>query len=198
MRQAWLYGVVLAGVLAGLVWFWAPAERGAQLAPPPRGGDFTLQGADGSVSLKAFRGKVVLVYFGYTFCPDICPTALAFAAQGVSLLSDEERKRVQLIFISVDPKRDTPERLREYVHYFNPAFIGVTGAEAVLEEVAARYGAAFRVYPAENSATGYLVDHTAALYVVGPRGDLQGALAHGTPPQEIAAAIRESLATGVD
>jgi len=141
---------------------------------------------------------VVLVYFGYTFCPDICPTSLAFAAQGVSLLSDEERQRVQLIFISVDPKRDTPERLREYVHYFNPVFIGVTGTDAVLEEVAARYGAAFRVHPVEGSAAGYLVDHTAALYVVGPRGDLQGALAHGTPPQEIAAAIRESLATGGD
>ena len=164
MRQAGLYAVVaaLAGVLVWLVWFWTPPGT-PQLAAPPTGGDFTLTSVQGPVSLHDYRGKVVLVYFGYTYCPDICPTALAFAAQALSLLSPEERKQVQLLFVSVDPERDTPAHLEEYVHYFAPDFIGVTGDDAALKEIAGRYGAAFRREPMADSATGYLVDHTAAM-----------------------------------
>ena len=101
---------LLAALVLGLAFFWQPElpERPLPKAALAEGGDFTLQSADGPVSLKDFRGKVVLVYFGYTYCPDICPTSLAATAEGLKLLTPDELARVAMIFVSVDPKRDTP------------------------------------------------------------------------------------------
>src|SRR5512135_3731132 len=100
--------VALSLALGWVVWGWHPA------APPsaatPAGGDFTLHSADGPVSLHDFRGQVVLVYFGYTFCPDISPTALGYTAQALAPLHRDELPRVRVLFISVDPARDTPAR----------------------------------------------------------------------------------------
>ena len=110
---------LLAALVLGLAIFWQPELPERPLPKPalPEGGDFTLQSADGPVSLKDFRGKVVLVYFGYTYCPDICPTSLAATAEGLKQLTPEELARVAMIFVSVDPKRDTPARLKEYVNF---------------------------------------------------------------------------------
>ena len=129
--------IALALVIAGLALFWQPdvAERPLPRLPIVEGGDFTLQSASGPVSLKDYRGKLVLVYFGYTFCPDICPTSLAATAEGLKQLSPEELARVAMIFVSVDPKRDTPERLKEYVEFFHPSIVGVTGSAEVVEVI---------------------------------------------------------------
>ena len=119
---------LLAALVLGLAIFWQPELPERPLPKPalPEGGDFTLQSANGPVSLKDFRGKEVLVYFGYTYCPDICPTSLAATAEGLKQLTPEELARVAMIFVSVDPKRDTPARLKEYVTFFHSAIVGVT------------------------------------------------------------------------
>jgi protein SCO1/2 len=194
--------LLLAAVLVWLVWFWQPAgapdpaHRRLDLAGAPAGGDFELRGADGPVALSDFRGQVVLLYFGYTWCPDICPTNLAIIAFALKQLTPQERDRVQVLFVSVDPERDTPERLAEYAAYFDPGILGITGSEAQVAAAAARYGAAYRRTEQTDSAMGYLVDHSAFTYVIDPDGRLVDTLAHATPAEEILSSVRGLLGSG--
>ena len=178
------FAVLLAALVLGLAFFWQPElpERPLPMASAPAGGDFTLQSAGGPVALQDFRGKLVLVYFGYTYCPDICPTALAATAEGLKLLTPEELARVAVIFISVDPERDTPARLKEYAEFFHPAIVGVTGSPEELAAIARRYGVFYARQPVETAGGGYVVDHTSDTYVVGADGKLDGKIAHATPP----------------
>ncbi len=187
--------VLLAALVLGLAFFWQPElpERPLPMAAAPAGGDFTLQSAGGPVSLQDFRGKLVLVYFGYTYCPDICPTALAATAEGLKLLTPDELARVAVIFISVDPERDTPARLKEYAEFFHPAIVGVTGSPEELAAIARRYGVFYARQPVETAGGGYVVDHTSDTYVVGADGKLDGKIAHATPPEQVAAEIRKRL-----
>jgi len=186
---------LLAALVLGLALFWQPELPERPLPAPAAlsGGDFTLQTADGPWSLQAQRGKVVLVYFGYTYCPDICPTSLAATAAGLKLLSAEELGKVAMVFISVDPERDTPAHLKEYVEFFHPAIVGATGTPENLAEIARRYGVFYARQPAAPGASGYVVDHSADTYVVGPDGKLAGRIAHATPPEQVAQAIRKYL-----
>ena len=191
--------VLLAAVLAWMLWGWQPASDGEpvhrqlDLAEAPTGGDFELAGKDGPVALADFRGKVVLLYFGYTWCPDICPTNLAIIAYALKQLTPAERERVQVLFVSVDPARDTPERLAEYTAYFDPGIIGITGSEAQIAAAAARYGAAYRRVEQSDSAMGYLVDHSAFTYLIDQDGRLVEALAHATPADQTLARVRALL-----
>ncbi len=187
--------VLLAALVLGLAFFWHPElpERPLPMAAAPAGGDFTLQSAGGPVALQNFRGKLVLVYFGYTYCPDICPTALAATAEGLKLLTPEELARVAVVFISVDPERDTPARLKEYAEFFHPAIIGVTGTPEELATIARRYGVFYARQSVETAGGGYVVDHTSDTYVVGVDGKLDGKIAHATPPEQVAAEIRKRL-----
>lgn len=130
-----------------------PLGKGGSRALSRHGGDFTLQSADGPVSLSDFRGKVVLIYFGYTSCPDVCPTSLGALSAALKQLSPREMDRVQPIFISVDPERDTPGKMVEYVHYFHPKMIGVTGSIEQVRKVADRYGAYFRKAEVKDSSS---------------------------------------------
>jgi len=191
--------VALAVLLAWLLYGWHPGveqaagHRPLVLAERPTGGDFRLHGADGPVALSRFRGKVVLLYFGYTWCPDICPTNLAIIALALRALEPAEREQVQVMFVSVDPQRDTPERLRDYAAYFHPDILGVTGSDAELAQAAALYGAAYRRSEQSDSAMGYTVDHSAYTYVVDPRGRLVATLEHATPSETLVATIRAHL-----
>lgn len=113
------------------------------------------------------EGKVVLLFFGYTHCPDVCPMALETMAKVIKALKPEEASRVQVLFISVDPERDTLEVLKGYVPYFYPTFIGLTGSEEEIRRVAKEYKAYYRKVEGE-SAGGYLIDHTATIYLITP------------------------------
>lgn len=187
--------VMLAALVLGLAFFWQPElpERPLPVAAAPVGGDFKLQSAGGPVALQDFRGKVVLVYFGYTYCPDICPTSLAATAEGLKLLSPEELARVAVIFVSVDPERDTPARLKEYGEFFHPAIVGVTGSADEVAAIARRYGVFYARQPVATAGGGYVVDHTSDTYVVAPDGRLDGKIAHAAPPEQVAAEIRKRL-----
>ena len=187
--------VLLAALVLGLAFFWQPElpERPLPVAAAPAGGDFTLQSAAGPVALQDFRGKVVLVYFGYTYCPDICPTSLAATAEGLKLLTPEELARVAVIFVSVDPERDTPARLKEYGEFFHPAIVGVTGTAEEVAAIARRYGVFYARQPVETAGGGYVVDHTSDTYIIGADGRLDGKIAHAAPPEQVAAEIRKRL-----
>ena len=190
---------VIAGLLAlvvlGVALFWHPEmpERPIPRAAIAAGGDFTLQSAAGPVSLKDYRGKLVLVYFGYTFCPDVCPTSLAATAEGLKLLTPEELGKVAMIFVSVDPKRDTPERLKEYAEFFHPAIVGATGTPEVIAEIAKRYGVFYAEQKVATAGGGYVVDHSSDTFVIAPDGQLVAKIAHATPPDQVVVAIRKHL-----
>lgn len=155
--------------------------------------EFVLRSAAGPVNLDRYRGKVVLIYFGYTFCPDVCPTNLAIMSAAFGLLTEAELQEVQGIFISVDPERDSLERLTQYTGFFHPRIVGLTGDPATLAEIAKRYGAVYQRSTAQ-SAGGYLVDHSSYVYVVNPEGDLDYALPHAAPPEVIARVVRDYVA----
>ncbi|MBL3527107.1 MAG: SCO family protein [gamma proteobacterium endosymbiont of Lamellibrachia anaximandri] len=160
----------------------------------PAGGDFTLNSAAGPVSTSDLRGKVILLYFGYTKCPDVCPTSLSMATQALNELSGKELKSLTSIFVSVDPQRDTVEQLKEYVEYFHESFIGVTGSEEKVAEVAKMYGAQYYQVELEGSAFGYSVNHSAATYLIAPDGQLRFIFPHETPPQVMLEGIRYLMA----
>ncbi len=186
--------VFLAALVAGLAFFWHPDPPARELpkAGTVTGGDFTLQSADGPVSLADYRGKLVLLYFGYTYCPDICPTALAATSEGLTRLTPEELEKVAMVFVSVDPERDKPAHLKEYAAFFHPKLVGVTGTPELLAEIAKRYGV-FYARQKTDTAGGYVVDHTSDTYLVGRDGKLLGRIAHATPPEAVVAEIRRHL-----
>jgi protein SCO1/2 len=198
--------VLLVVVILGLVLFWHPEQgktpdSGKQsshtilnvpLSAPPVGGDFTLEGPRGPFALASLRGKLVVLQFGYTYCPDICPTALSIIAQALENLTPAELAKVQVLFVSVDPERDNVARLVEYTTYFHPSIIGLTGPLAQLTEIAGRYGAAFARQ--ENvSAGGYVVDHTALTYLIDRDGRLVASLPHALPAEQLVIELRKHL-----
>ncbi|NUQ38875.1 MAG: SCO family protein [Caldilineales bacterium] len=132
--------------------------------------DFTLTAHTGErVNLSDFRGKWVVLYFGYTFCPDVCPLTLADLARALRLLEEGKAARVQVLMVSVDPERDTPQRLAAYAPAFHPTFLGLTGSEEELAAAATPLGIYYARQPVEG-ASGYLVDHTASVTVLDDQG----------------------------
>ncbi len=158
------------------------------------GGDFTLHSSRGKFSLSHLKGKVVLLYFGYTKCPDVCPTSLSILAQALNELGEDELESVTAVFVSVDPKRDNFQRLDEYVTYFHPKLTGVTGSDDEVAEAARRYGAQYEEVAIEGSDFGYAVNHTAKTYLISSQGDLRFIFPHQTPSFVILEAIRYLLA----
>lgn len=158
-----------------------------------RGGEFTLFGAQGAVSLSDFRGKVVAIYFGYSQCPDVCPTNLSILTSAMKQLSAQELANFQAIFISVDPGRDDPERLAKYTTFFHPEMIGISGAPVDLNPVVAQYGAFYEVASYSNSEMLYGIDHTSETYIVSKQGILTAILPHASPRDKVLAAIRREL-----
>jgi protein SCO1/2 len=157
-----------------------------------KGGDFKLDSATGPVALKQFRGKVVVLYFGYTFCPDACPTTLSALGGAMKGLAPAETAQTQPLFITLDPARDDAKRMAEYSRFFYPTMLGLTGSEARIAAVAKQYGVLYAKQKVD-SAANYVVDHSSLLYVVGVDGKLAGSIPYGAPPLEIATALRAAL-----
>ena len=138
---------------------------------------FTLQSSNGPVSLDSFRGKYVLVYFGYTSCPDICPITLATLTEALAKLGTKKAEDFQVIFISVDYKRDTPQISDAFAKKFNANFIGLGGTEAQINQVTQEYGIYYKLNPPDPTTGFYSVDHTALVQVLNPQGALNSDLA---------------------
>ena len=157
------------------------------------GGDFTLRSADGPLSLKDLRGKVVILFFGYTSCADVCPISLATIANAFSKLTHVELKRIRSLFISLDPERDTPERLRKFTGYFHPNIIGVTGIPEVVADVAQKYGVEMEKNESNNSSLGYTISHTTNIFVVGPDGEISKTFPHDIDERPLLHQIKSLL-----
>jgi protein SCO1 len=139
---------------------------GAVVTNPQPAPDFTLMSANGPVSLSDFAGKYVFIYFGYTFCPDVCPATMNELAELEKLLG-EDADQIQVIMITVDPARDTPERLAEYMAFFSNNFIGLAGTDEEIAAVAQPYGVFYEAHEG-TAESGYLVDHSTRTYLLNP------------------------------
>ena len=158
------------------------------------GGDFTLQSSDGPISLQQFRGKLVLLFFGYTSCSDICPTTLAILSNAFAKLEARELNNITTLFVSLDPDRDTPELLQEYTSYFHPNIIGVTDRVEVLKQVAADYGVTFERKESAGSALDYVINHPFDVLVVNQEGQLlDGRILPATSSDDISAYLKDLL-----
>lgn len=157
---------------------------------------YLLIGPQGSaVSNEDFRGRFQLITFGYTFCPDICPTTLVDMAETLKLLG-EDAQRVQAIFISVDPERDTPQQLATYTDFFDKRIIGLTGSPALIQAAARNFKVRYEKVSKENQdPRNYAVDHSAGLYLLGPEGAFIKKFAYATPADSMASEIRQLLHT---
>lgn len=157
-----------------------------------QGGDFIVQSHAGDVKLSDYKGKLVLLYFGYTYCPDICPTSLALMSNAFKQLNEEELKQVQGIFVSVDPDRDKMDNLEKYTNYFHPQILGTTSDKANIDDIVKRYGAFYRKVDT-GSAAGYSVDHSSATVLIGKDGKILTVLPHGTSGEDVAQQLRKHL-----
>jgi protein SCO1 len=166
--------------------------HGESVEPPAAAADFSLTGPDGKIlSLSDFRGKLVVLYFGYTSCPDVCPTTMAALAQAMRDLG-AKADGVQVIMVTVDPERDTPDRLNSYVAAFDSRFIGLSGTPDQIAGAAKPFGIVYEKH-AGSSATNYLVDHTATTTVLDENGRIRLIWPYGTPPEELASDLDQLL-----
>ena len=180
---------LLVGIFASV---WLVPTKSPQ-PYPGMGGDFTLSAISGPVALSDFKGKAVLVFFGYTHCPDVCPTDLARMGQVLNALTPAESSRVRGLFISIDPERDTPQRIADYARFFHPSIIGLTGTPDDLHRVAKQYLVLYQKAEIGESQVGYLMDHSTKTYLIGRDGYLAKVLGHELEASQILAAVRDVL-----
>lgn len=166
--------------------------RGFLMEPDHPVSDFTLSGPDAQpVSLSDYRGKLAVIYFGYTFCPDVCPTTMADLARALKAMG-KKAGDVQVIMVTVDPERDTPESLGKYLANFDPRFLGLSGTPEQIAAAAASLGIYYQKHEG-TAATGYLVDHTATVAVIDKAGYLRLIFPYGTPSEDIASDLTHLL-----
>jgi len=187
-----IFGVLLAvAVIAG-----GPTAR-AGTSEVTIGGPFTLSTPDGTtVTDRTYRGKWLLVYFGYTFCPTSCPTALLAVTTALEELG-QDAAQVQPLFITVDPQRDTPKVMRQYIGSFDPRIVGLTGTPRQIAAAAQEYGAYYVRHSTGAGPDDYVVDHSTYLYLMDPLGEFARAFDPDTSGDRIADALRALIAQGI-
>lgn len=191
MKKTLLVGaLVLPLVALGTYFaFWRPARaeqglRSGTFEPPREAPAFSLDGSNGKkLSLRDHLGKVVILEFGFTFCSLVCPVTLARLTEVHQKLGSAARD-VQLIYVTVDPMRDSPERLREHLAAYNPSFLGATGTPDELAAVQKAYGVVAEQAVSQNQALGY-VNHSSSLYLIDRQGKMRGLVPFGTPADDI-------------
>ena len=185
---------VLVALVASQFLFKASTKNPAypSVATQLPGGDFTLQSNHGDISLHDFKGRLVLLYFGYTYCPDICPTSLALMGQAINKLTPAEKEQVQGLFVSVDPERDTLKHLEEYSQYFGANIIGITGKKEEIDNITKRYGVGYRIQKKDKNGN-YTVDHSAVTLLIGKDGKIKELLPHGMPADELVKKLRDYM-----
>ncbi len=187
--------IVLALLVFGLQGRPAPQEIQLSQSRVDVGGDFSLIDAQGKPRTQAdFAGRYMLIYFGFSFCPDVCPMALDIMGAALDELSasaPEKAAKLQPVFISIDPQRDTPEALAEYLTYFHSSIIGLTGSPAQIDQTVKAY----RVYAAKvpteagQPADSYMMDHSSFFYLMDGNNQFIAHFDHATPAEKIAAAL---------
>lgn len=188
MRRLTICLILLALATAACNWR-------AELPVQPVGGNFTLTDDTGHpFELASLRGKAVLIFFGYTSCPDACPTTLSKLSTVYRRLG-ADAKRVKTLYISVDPERDTPAALRADLAYFKVDALGLTGTKAEIDKVVKLYGAAYEIVPTPGSAAQYTVSHTTTLYALDPSGRTRILFDYDAKADDIVSGIKTILAS---
>ena len=170
----------------------APAFKGVDVTGQGYGGEFRLLGHDGKPRTQAdFAGKIAVLTFGFTRCPDVCPTSLAALARTLEALG-EDRKRVQVALVTVDPERDTPALLAKYVTAFDPSFLGLVGDAAATRQVARAFRVFYQKVPMrpDGESGDYTLDHSTGYYVVDRKGRTRLMFRYGQPVADMAYDIR--------
>jgi protein SCO1/2 len=178
----------------GAIWFsLSDRSRMSGAGTALVGGPFTMTDHTGKrVTDKDFLGKYMLVFFGFTYCPDVCPTELQVMSAALDELG-ELASRIQPVFVTIDPARDTPQVMREYVASFHPSTIGLTGSEADVAAMAAAYRVYYARQPAKQGDSDYLMDHSTILYLMGPDGKFVRHFTYGTDVKALAGGLREAV-----
>lgn len=198
MSKLWLIGtglvIGLALAIGGSLLFFDRTYQfqGAVIDPPAQAADFTLTDQNGTpFSLSEQRGKIVLIFFGYTHCPDVCPITLTEFNRIKKQLGPQAGE-VAFVFVTVDPERDTPEHMKAYIDNFDPGFVGLSGSQSDLEPVWRAYGV-YQQKQDQGSAAGYLVDHTSRMYLVDAQGRWRINYPFGMETDKIVADLRHLL-----
>ncbi len=186
LLSAFLSFVLCMGVASAAAPLAGSGLKSGAFDPPRMAPDFSLRGSDGTeLKLSRFRGKLVVLEFGYTFCPDVCPVSLAMLAEARKKLGAQAAD-VQVIYVTVDPERDTAEHMRKFLAAFDPTFIGATGTPAQLEKVRKDYGITATKKMMDGSKTAYTVHHSSYLYFVDSKGSLRALMPFGRTADDIA------------
>ena len=185
-----LLGVWIALLAGAAGWIGWDAWRGGQTSI---GGPFTLVDQNGRTVTEAnLRGKPTLIYFGYTYCPDVCPTSLLLMETAIEKLGPDAARKVNLVFITVDPARDTPELLKGYVPNFGPTFIGLTGTAEQVAAAARSYRVYYEKVPGKDGAP-YLMDHSSIVYLLDRNGRFVSHFTHEAKAEAIASGVHRLL-----
>jgi len=189
------YLLLVAAVIGGVLWYESEKVPGlgrvVSTGQADVGGPFQLTDQRGKpVSDQAFRGRYMLIYFGYSLCPDVCPTTLAVMAQALEKLGGKSSQVVP-VFITIDPERDTPKVLDEYMKSFGPTFVGPTGSSDQIKTVEKRY----RVYAVKKPLEGgnYGMDHSSVIYLMGPDGKMVSFYDEAVSPDDLAKDLRAKI-----
>ncbi|XHS80488.1 SCO family protein [Burkholderiaceae bacterium UC74_6] len=194
---AWVASLMLAVPLLASA---APALKAGVFEPPyaapefPGGLSSTAASAKGDLKLQTFRGKLVLLVFGFTHCPEICPTTLATLAQARQQLG-AEAKDVQVVYVSVDPERDDADRVRKYLGAFDASFVGGTGKPQALESLRKNYGVIAKKIEAKAGTENYGMSHSTSVFLIDREGRLRALMPYGHPPADFVHDLRLLLAT---
>ncbi len=185
--------IALAGILALYV-----DNTTIPIGEKPRqfkdlGGQFHLNNVDGSVELAEYKNKVVVLYFGFLNCAEVCPSSMGVMSASFKYLPEDVYNNTQGFFVSVDPERDDLASLHEFAQYFDKRILGLTGAEEEIKSITDQYGVYFDLVDMESSKLSYTVDHASRFYVIDPAGQLIDSLSHSTTPIELAARIERAM-----
>jgi protein SCO1/2 len=182
-------GAWVLAIIAGIAWVVVDIGSGA----PAIGGPFTLTDHNGKrVTDQDLRGKPTIIYFGYAYCPDVCPTSLLLMQTAVDQLGPQAAAKVNLVFITVDPERDTPASLKEYVGQFGPTMVGLTGTAQQIDAAAKAFRVYYQKVPGKDGAP-YLMDHSSIFYVMDRNFRFVKHFTHQSKAEDIAVAIKPLL-----
>ncbi|MEM6302504.1 MAG: SCO family protein [Pseudomonadota bacterium] len=191
----WLIGAGAAFVLTLVLLLVVSSERGVlgSTKPASYGGDFTLTGEYGDVALSDFRGQVVLLYFGFLNCPEVCPASMGVYQKTLNSLSVTELLHVQPLLVTIDPARDSARQVADFGAFYHESIMGLTGTPAQIASVADQYGAYFEPVDSTDPDLDYVFEHTSRYYVIDQQGQLVDAMRHSTTANELIARVRSLL-----
>lgn len=191
--RSWLWLLLCLGLLScGKPDVQEPSFAGTDISGAQFGNPLALTDHHGTPrKLADFKGKAVALFFGYTHCPDVCPTTMDDLSKALRLMGDD-RSQVQVLFVTLDPERDTQEVLAQYVPSFDPGFIGLRGDPATTEQVARDFKLFYKKQ-ASSGKSGYTIDHSAGIYVFDKKGALRVFMNHGQKPQDIAHDLKQLM-----